>query len=42
MLDGWLRRDFEAANAWIGSNELPEGVSQRLEGRIREIQQRQQ
>jgi len=42
MLDGWLRRDFDSANAWISSNELPPEVSQRLQGRIREMEQRQQ
>ncbi|MBK1825946.1 hypothetical protein [Haloferula rosea] len=42
MLEGWLRRDFDSANAWISSNELPEDVSKRIEGRIREMEQRQQ
>jgi hypothetical protein len=42
MLDGWLRRDFDAASTWINGNALPESVQQRLQGRIQEIQQRQQ
>lgn len=42
MLDGWLRRDFEAAAEWIGSNQLPEKVAGRLNSRIEEMQQRQQ
>jgi hypothetical protein len=42
MLDGWLRRDFNAATTWINGNALPENVQQRLQGRIQEIQQRQQ
>ena len=42
MLDGWLRRDFEAASSWIGSNELPESVARRLNSRIEEIGQSQQ
>ncbi|WP_226895631.1 hypothetical protein, partial [Luteolibacter marinus] len=42
MLDGWLRRDFDAASSWIGSNPLPENVQQRLDRRMQEIQQRQQ
>jgi hypothetical protein len=42
MLDGWLRRDFNAASTWINGNALPENVQQRLQGRIQEIQQRQQ
>lgn len=42
MLDGWLRRDFNAASTWINGNTLPENVSQRVQSRIQEIQQRQQ
>ena len=42
MLDGWLRRDFDAASTWINGNTLPENVSQRVQSRIQEIQQRQQ
>jgi hypothetical protein len=42
MLDGWLRRDFNAASTWINGNALPENVQERLQGRIQEIQQRQQ
>ncbi|BCX49585.1 hypothetical protein HAHE_34930 [Haloferula helveola] len=41
MLDGWLRRDFDAASAWIGSAQLPEDVSNHLNRRIEEQQQRQ-
>ncbi len=40
MLDGWLRRDFETASAWIGSTPLPERVAERLNGRIQEMQER--
>ncbi len=42
MLDGWLRRDFNAATNWISSNSLPATVHERLQARIAEIQQRQQ
>ena len=42
MLNGWLRRDFEAASTWIGSNALPENVQQRVDRQVQEIQQRQQ
>jgi hypothetical protein len=42
MLDGWLRRDFNAASTWINGNTLPESVSQKVQSRIQEIQQRQQ
>lgn len=42
MLDGWLRRDFNAASTWINGNTLPENVSQRVQNRIQQIQQRQQ
>ncbi len=42
MLDGWLRRDFDAASNWIGGAQLPDPVRQRLDRRIREMQQRQQ
>lgn len=42
MLDGWLRRDFNAATTWINGNPLPENVQQRVQNRIQEIQQRQQ
>lgn len=42
VLDGWLRRDFQAASNWIGSNPLPEGVQQRLQRRMQDLQQRQQ
>lgn len=42
MLDGWLRRDFNAATTWINGNSLPETVQERIQGRIQEIQKRQQ
>ena len=42
MLDGWLRRDFEAATEWMSNNDLPENVVNRMNERIREIQQQQQ
>jgi hypothetical protein len=42
MLDGWLRRDFDAASTWISGNTLPESVSQRVQSKIQEIQQRKQ
>ena len=41
MLDGWLRRDYEAASGWISGNQLPENVSRHLERRMTELQQRQ-
>jgi hypothetical protein len=42
MLDGWLRRDFNAASTWINGNALPENVQQRVQSRMQELQQRQQ
>jgi len=39
MLEGWLRRDFDAASSWIGANELPENVAKRLERRILEMRE---
>src|SRR5690606_14978230 len=42
MLDGWLRRDFDAAAAWSGGAQLPDSVRERLDRRIHEMQQRQQ
>ena len=42
MLDGWLRRDFDAASQWISQNPLPQNVSDRVQRRMQEIQQRQQ
>jgi hypothetical protein len=42
MLDGWLRRDFEAASTWINGATLPQNVQQRLQRRMQERQQRQQ
>jgi hypothetical protein len=42
MLDGWLRRDFAAASQWINQNALPDNVSQRVQRRMQEMQQRQQ
>jgi hypothetical protein len=42
MLDGWLRRDFDAASTWISGNTLPESVSQRVQSKIQELQQRKQ
>lgn len=41
MLDGWLRRDFDAASTWISGTQLPESVGQHLERRMDELQQRQ-
>ena len=42
MLDGWLRRDFDAATTWMSNADLPENVVNRMNERIREIQERQQ
>ncbi|MGE9270840.1 MAG: hypothetical protein ACQKBU_08550 [Verrucomicrobiales bacterium] len=42
ILDRWLRRDFEGATTWMASNELPQSVSNRLQSRIRDLEQRQQ
>lgn len=42
VLDGWLRRDFQSASNWISGASLPQGVQQRLQRRMTEIQQRQQ
>lgn len=42
MLDGWLRRDFDAASTWLGSNPVPDEVAKRLERRMEQMQQRQQ
>jgi hypothetical protein len=42
MLDGWLRRDFEAASSWINAATLPQNVQERLQRRMQERQQRQQ
>lgn len=42
MLDGWLRRDFNAASTWINGNTLPQGVSDQLQRRMQQLQQRQQ
>lgn len=42
MLDGWLRRDYNAASQWISQNSLPQNVSDRVQRRMQEIQQRQQ
>lgn len=41
MLDGWLRRDYDAAVGWMSSNELPADVANHMERRITEIQNRQ-
>jgi len=41
VLEGWLRRDFQAASNWIGGNALPEAVQQRLQRRMQDLQQRQ-
>ncbi|WP_367873843.1 hypothetical protein [Luteolibacter sp. Populi] len=42
ILDGWLRRDFNAASKWIGSANLPQPVQERVQRRMQEQQQRQQ
>ncbi|MCW1884786.1 hypothetical protein OKA04_08605 [Luteolibacter flavescens] len=42
MLDGWLRRDYNAASQWISQNSLPQNVSDRVQRRMQEMQQRQQ
>jgi hypothetical protein len=42
MLDGWLRRDYNAASQWISQNSLPANVADRLQRRMQEMQQRQQ
>ena len=42
MLDGWLRRDFDAASTWINGATLPQNVQERLQRRMQERQQRQQ
>jgi len=42
MLDGWLRRDYDAATAWIGSTPLPENVARHVDERMQQMQQRQQ
>ncbi|MEM9236473.1 MAG: hypothetical protein AAGB14_06815, partial [Verrucomicrobiota bacterium] len=42
MLEGWMWRDMDGASAWIGSTQLPEGVSQHLERRMQDIIERQQ
>lgn len=42
MLDGWLQRDYNAASAWIGANNLSPEVRQRLDRRMQQLQQRQQ
>ena len=42
MLDGWLRRDYNAASQWISQNSLPANVAERLQRRMQEMQQRQQ
>ncbi len=41
MLDGWLRRDYEAASGWISQAQLPENVNGYLERRMTELQQRE-
>lgn len=42
MLDGWLRRDFDAASSWINNASLPQNVQERLQRRMQERQQQQQ
>lgn len=42
MLDGWLRRDPQAATTWINGASLPQNVQDRLQRRMQERQQRQQ
>ena len=42
MLDGWLRRDYNAASQWISQNSLPANVAERVQRRMQEMQQRQQ
>jgi hypothetical protein len=42
MLDGWLRRDYDAASNWINNATLPQNVQERLQRRMQERQQRQQ
>jgi hypothetical protein len=36
MLDGWLRRDYDAASQWISQNSLPANVTERLQRRMQE------
>ncbi|MBB5352982.1 hypothetical protein HNR46_003232 [Haloferula luteola] len=42
MLEGWMRRDFNAATQWMTSNDLPSGVVDHMNERIREFQENQQ
>jgi hypothetical protein len=42
MLDGWLRRDRDAAVNWINGNNLPQNVRDRMQRRMQEEQQRRQ
>lgn len=42
MLEGWMRRDFDAATRWMTSNELPPNVVDHMNRRIREHQESQQ
>ena len=42
MLDGWLRRDYNAASQWINQNQLPANVAERLQNRMQEMQQQKQ
>lgn len=41
MLDGWLRRDYDAASGWISNTPLPANVASHIERRMTELQQRQ-
>ena len=41
MLDGWLRRDYDAASSWISGAQLPEKVGGYLQRRMTELGQRE-
>lgn len=42
MIGGWMRRDFNAASTWLNSASLPTNVSERLQRRVQQMQERQQ
>lgn len=42
MLDGWYRRDPDAATTWMNGNQLPQNVRSRMQQRMQEEQQRRQ
>ena len=42
MLDGWMRRDFDAATQWMTQTDLPPNVVDHMNARIRDYQENQQ